>query len=123
MESFYFPFTEIKQSLALFSIISIAPIFYIFKKRINKFLVPIPILFLSFIDNSLLIFQEKNTSKLNANFFCSYNIITTILNDFSLEIEYNKSEVFHFSRATKYHNLQLLDLSPLRGLMLILKKL
>jgi len=110
----------------LFSVLSalyIASIFHIFKKRINNFLVSIPVSFLSFVDDCLLILQEKNTSKFNTNLFCSYNIITTIFNNFSPEIKHNKSEVFHFSRATKHHNPQPLNLSLLGGSILTPKEL
>ena len=56
--------------------------------------------------------------KLNANIFCSYSIISSFFKQFRLIIEYDKSEVFHFSRLTKNLNSPPLDLKPLGGTIL-----
>ena len=79
---------------------------------IFKFLFPS---FLLFVNDGLFILQEKSCLKLNADLFSSYNIISSLFNQFRLVIKHNKSEFFHFSRATKNYNPQLLDLSPLGG--------
>jgi len=65
----------------------------------------------------LIIVFEKS----NANIFCSYNIISFLFKQFDLVIEHNKSEVFHFFRTTKDFNSSLLDLRPLRGMVLKLE--
>ena len=70
-------------------------------------------MFLSFVDDSLFVSQEKSYEKSNANLFCSYNIISSLFNQLSLIIKYDKLEVFHFSRSIKNVNPFLLDLSPI----------
>jgi len=67
-------------------------------------------------NNILFILQKTFLKKLNAFFFCSYNIISSLFNEFGLIVEYGKSEVFHFSRSTKKNfNPLSLDLSSLEG--------
>ena len=73
------------------------------------------------MDDSLFISQEKSYEKSNKNLFCSYSIIFSLFEQFSLVIEHNKSEVFHFSRATKNFNSSPLDLEPLGEPVLWLK--
>jgi len=46
-------------------------------------------------------------------FFCSYNVVSSILDKFSLILEYGKTEVFHFSRAQEVFNPSSLDLSAI----------
>jgi len=46
-----------------------------------------------------LISQEKSYSLSNSFLLCSYNIIPKILIDAGLVIEYDKTELFHFTRA------------------------
>ena len=54
---------------------------------------------LSFVDNSLLISQEKSYSLSFSFLLCSYNIMSKILLNTGLIIEHNKTELFHFTRA------------------------
>ena len=42
---------------------------------------------------------EKSLEKINLFLFCSYNIVSSLLDQFSLIIEHGKTEVFHFSRS------------------------
>jgi len=70
-----------------------------FKKRIKNLNKEIPTDILSFVDDRLLISQEKSYSLSNSFLLCSYNIISKILIDTGLVIEHNKTEVFHFTRA------------------------
>ena len=51
---------------------------------------------------------EKSNSILQS----SHSIISSLFENFGLIIEHDKSEVFHFFRATKKSELPLLDLSP-----------
>jgi len=51
----------------------------------------------------------------NLNLFCSYHIISSLLEKFGLIVKYGKTEVFHFSRSHSTLNPPLLDLSPLGG--------
>ena len=113
-----------EQRFILSSILSafyIALIFHIFKKRTKNPLTPILVSILSFVDNRLFVFQEKSYEKFNATLFYSYNIISSLFNQFNLVIEHDKSKVFYFSRSTKNVNLPLLDLRPLEGFLLKLK--
>jgi len=100
MFPFYSANVDIDQGLALLPILLalfIIPIFYIFEKEIKN--INIPIFFLLFIDDSLFNSQEKYFIYSNTNFFCSYNIMITLLDQFGLVVEYGKTEVFHFFRS------------------------
>ena len=59
----------------------------------------------------------------NAHLFCSYNIMSNLLDKFGLVAEHLKTEVFHFSRMHSPFNPPPLDLSPLGGPILSLKNL
>ena len=72
-------------------------------------------IFISILDNSLFIFQEKSFEKSNVIFFCSYNIISSLFKQFILIIKHSKSELFHFFKSTKNLNSSSLDLGCLRG--------
>jgi len=96
----------------------IVSIFYIFKKWSKNLLTSISVSILLFVDNSLFISQEKSYGKSNANIFCSYSIISLLFNQFSLVIEHDKWEVFHFLRSTKNINPPLLDLKLTRDALL-----
>ena len=71
----------------------------------------IPVSTLLFINNILLISQEKSFKKSNTNLFCSYSIISSL-------IKHGKLEVFHLSRSTKNFNPSFLDFSLLEDSML-----
>ena len=104
------------QGFALSLILSalyITLIFHILKKRTQNLLSSIFVSTLSFVDDGLFIFQEKSYEKSNVNLFCSYSIISFLFKQFSLITEHNKSEVFHFSRATKNFDSLPLDLGLL----------
>ena len=47
--------------------------------------------------------------------FCSYNILSKLLDSFGLIIEHSKTEIFHFNRSHGPFNPPPLDLSPLGG--------
>jgi len=64
--------------------------------------------FLFFINNRLLVSQEKSFEKSNSFPFCSYNIIYFLINQFRLVIEHGKSEFFLFNPPS-------LNPSPLGG--------
>jgi len=81
----------------ILSILYLSPIFHIFEKRVKN--LKIPVLFLSFVDDRLFISQEKSLEKTNSHLFCSYNIISSLLEQFRLAIEHGKSEVLFFQIA------------------------
>jgi len=105
----------------LFSLFFITPIFYILEKRTKDLLISILVSFLSFVDDSLLISQEKSFEKSNINIFCSYSIISSFFKQFSLVIKHDKSMVFYFSKLTKNLNPLPLDLRSLEDIVLRLK--
>ena len=118
--SFSFSFFDIDvgvgQGSTLFPILSalyLAPILYIFEKRIK--ILKILISILSVIDDGLFISQNKSLVVLNTNIFCSYNVISSLLRKFRLIIEHRKTEVFYFSRLQWMFTPSLLDFTPLGG--------
>ena len=70
---------------------------------------------LSFVDDGLIIAQNKSFDISNSQLFCSYNILFKLLIDFGLVIKHSKTEIFHFSRSQGLFNPPPLDLSPLGG--------
>jgi len=108
---------SVGQGSALSPILSalyLAPIIKTFKKRIKNLNKEIPTDILSFVNNGLLISQEKSYSLSNSFLLCSYNIISKILIDASLIMEHNKTELFHFTRAQHPPNLSI-DLTTVGG--------
>ena len=95
------------------------PIFHILEKCLE--ILKIPISILSFVDDGLFISQNKSFSVSNANFFYSYNVISTLLTKFKLIMEHGKTEVFHFSSKHGVFNPSPLDLTPLSGSVLLSK--
>jgi len=83
----------------IISAIYMAPIIRTFKNRVNNLWEKIPLDILSFVDDGLLVSQEKSYELSSAYLLCSYNIITKLLLDAGLVMEHNKSEVFHFTRS------------------------
>jgi len=87
----------VDQGSVLSSIIStiyLAPIIKTFKKRIKNLKEKIPTDILFFVNNSLLIFQEKSYFLSSSFLLCSYNIMLKILLNAGLVIEHNKSKYF-----------------------------
>jgi len=84
--------------LSVLSIIYLSPLLHILEKQV-KFL-KIPVSILSFVGNGLFIAQNKFLVVSNSNLFCSYHIMTSFLEKFSLVIEYGKTEVFTFPDCT-----------------------
>jgi len=108
---------RVGQGSALFPILSaiyLAPVIKTFKKRIKNLKENIPTDILSFMDDSLLISQEKSYSLSSSFFLCSYNIMFKILINASLIIEHSKTKLFHFTRA-HYPPNPSIDLSLVRG--------
>jgi len=107
---------KVGQGLALSFILSafyLSPILHIFKKWLKN--LKIPTFFLSFVNDGLLITQNKSLSVSNSFLFCSYQIILFLLKKFGLKLEYSKTEIFHFLYSTGPFNSPSLNLSPLNG--------
>ena len=110
---------RVGQGSALSPILSswyLTPFLYILEKRLKNLKIPISIL--SFVDNGLIITQNKSFDVSNSQLYCSYNVLSKLLDSFSLIIKHSKTEIFHFSRSQDFFNLPPLNLSPLRGLTL-----
>ena len=58
----------------------------------------------------------------NANIFCSYNIISSLLSKYSFVVEYGKTDIFHFFKSHEAFNPPLLDLSFIGGSVLLPKE-
>jgi len=70
-----------------------------FKKRIKNLEIKILTNVLSFVDNGLLISQEKSYFLLFSFLFCSYNVMSKILLDAGFITEHNKTKLFYFAQA------------------------
>jgi len=104
------------QRSALSSILSalyLSSLLYILEKHLN--ILNIPISLISFVDDSLFISQNKSIDASNSQLFCSYNVLSRLLNKFGLNIEHSKTKMFHFNRSHGMFNPPPLDLSPLGG--------
>ena len=113
----------IEQKSALFPILSIlylSPIFYIFQQQTKNLNIPVSLL--SFVDDRLIISQEKSFEKTNSFLYCSYNIILSLLKQCGLVIEHEKSEIFYFSRFHSFFNSLSLNLSYIGGPILCSKE-
>ena len=105
----------------ILSTLYLSPLIYIMENRIKNLNLPISIL--SFIDDGLFIVQNKSLNISNSNLFCSYNILSKLLNSFGLIIKHSKTEIFHFNRSHGPFIPPPLDLSPLEGPILKPKEL
>jgi len=74
----------------------LAPIIKTFKKRIKNLEIKIPTDILSFVDDGLLISQEKSYFLSFSFLLCSYNIMSKILLEAGLIMEHNKTKLFYF---------------------------
>ena len=70
---------------------------YILEKCLKN--VNILVSIISFVDDGLLISQSKSFYTSNSCLFCSYNVMTKLLEEFGLIVEYSKTEIFHFNRS------------------------
>ena len=75
------------------------------------------------MDDGLIIAQNKSIDISNSYLFCSYNVLSKLLDSFGLIVEHVKTEVFHFNRLYRIFNPPQLDLSPIRGPILHSKEI
>jgi len=114
---------SVGQGLVLSPILAalyLSPVFQILEKCLK--ILNISISMILFVNDSLFVSQNKSISLLNANLFCSYNVISFLLHKFGLIIKHGKTDVFHFSRAHRPFNPPTLDLSPLGSSSLFFKE-
>jgi len=107
---------RVGQESALSSILSalyLTLFLYILEKQLKNLKIPISIL--SFVDDGLIIIQNKSLDISNSHLFCSYNVLSKLLNSFGLTIEHSKTEIFYFSRSQEFFNPPPLDLSLIGG--------
>ena len=95
----------------ILSALYLSPLLYILEKRLKTLKILVSLL--SFVDDGLLISQNKSIDISNSQLFCSYNILSSLLDKFGLNIEHSKTEMFHFNRSHGTFNPPPLDLSPL----------
>ena len=104
----------------ILSALYLSSIFQILEKHLK--ILNIPISMISFVNNSLFVSQNKSISLSNANLFCSYKVILSLLLKFGLIIKHEKTDIFHFSRAHGPFNPPALDLFPLGSSSLLSKE-
>ena len=78
-----------------------------------------PTSFISFVDDSFFISQRNSIDISNSHLYCSYNVLTKLLEKFSLVVKHSKTEIFHFNRSHRAFNPPPLNLSPLGGKVLL----
>ena len=86
---------------------------YILEKCLK--ILNIPISIISFVDDGLFISQNRSFHISNSHLFCSYNVMTKLLEKFGLIVEHSKTEVFHFNRSHGNFNSPPFDLTPIEG--------
>jgi len=113
---------RVGQGSALSPILSafyLSPFLYILENHLKNFNILVSIIL--FVDDGIFISQDKSPIYSNSHLFCSYNIMTKLLDKFGLIVEYLKTEVFHFNRSHGLFFLPPLDLSSIGGPILVPK--
>jgi len=91
----------------------LSPFLYILEKRFKN--LKIPVSFISFVDDSLIISQNNSIVISNSQLFYSYNVLSKLLDSFGLIVEHSKTDIFHFNRSHGVFNPLPLNLSAIRG--------
>jgi len=86
---------------------------YILEKRLKN--LKISVSFISFVDDGLIISQNKLIVISNSQLFCSYNVLSKLLDSFSLIVEHSKTDIFYFNRSHGIFNPLSLGLSAIGG--------
>ena len=115
--SFTFPLFDVNIGVVqgfmlspILSVLYLSPLLYILEKCLKNLKNLISIIL--FVDDGLFIFQSKSFHISNCCLFCSYNVISNLLEKFSLIVEHFKTEVFHFHRSPGVFNPPPLNLFP-----------
>ena len=75
----------------------LSPFLYILENCLKNLNISMSII--SFVDDGLFISQNKSLDISNSHLFCSHNVMTKLLERFSLIVKYSKTKVFHFNRS------------------------
>jgi len=94
----------------ILSALYIAPLLHLFERQAQA--LNLDTSTLSYVDNGLLVSQERMYNKTLPELTSSYSIVSDLMASFSLVMEHDKSEIFHFSRAHNDSNPKL-DLSAI----------
>ena len=97
----------------ILSALYLSPVLYILEKCLKN--LKIPVSFISFVDDGLIISQNKSIVTSNSQLFCSYNVLSKLLDSFGLIVEHSKTDIFHFNRSHGIFNPLPLDLSAIGG--------
>ena len=97
----------------ILSTLYLSSFLYILEEHLKNLNIPISII--SFVDDGLFISQNRSFHIFNSCLFCSYNVMTKLLEKFGLIVEHSKTEVFHFNRSHSNFNPPSLDLTPIKG--------
>jgi len=97
----------------ILSALYLSPLLYILEKHLKNLNIPVSLI--SFVDDGLIISQNKLIDISNSQLFCSYNILSGLLIKFGLNIEHSKTEMFYFNRFHGMFNPPPLDLLSIRG--------
>jgi len=100
----------------ILSALYLSLLLYILEKHLKNLKIPISIIL--FVDDGLFISQSKSFHISNCHLFCSYNIISKLLEKFGLIVEHSKTEIFHFNRSQGICNPPPYDISPIGGTIL-----
>jgi len=79
----------------ILSFLYLFPFLYILENRLKNLRIPVSIF--SFVDDGFIVAQNKSFDISNSQLFCSYNVLTKLLDSFGLVIEHSKTEIFQFS--------------------------
>jgi len=96
----------------ILSALYLSPFLYILENCLK--ILNIPVLLISFIDDGLIIAQNKSIDISNSHLFYSYNVLSSLLAKFGLIIEHSKTETFHFNRSHRTFNPLPLNLLSIR---------
>ena len=97
----------------ILSTLYLLPFIYILENRLKNLKIPISII--SFVGDGLFISQNNSFDISNSCLFCSYNVLTNLLEKFDLVVEHSKTENFHFNRLYGVFNPPPLNLTLLGG--------
>ena len=97
----------------ILSALYLSLVLYILEKHLKN--LKIPVFFISFVDDGLIIAQNKSINISNFQLFCSYNVLSNLLNNFGLIVEHSKTDIFHFNRSHGVFNPPPLNISTIRG--------